>query len=236
LLVLEGGKTVGKPAFDLDLAAAAMALKREIGFAGGHRNRFEKIGRHSYETALALGLKPEHKFLDFGAGALRLGYWFVRYLEPGNYHAIEPSEKMMEGGKKILFGPDILRDKSPTFYVSDKCDMTTLGVPFDFVIARSILTHTHPGMLHLILDEFSKCASPRGIFLASYWASNGEHAYRKVGDVGDDMSRDDAAWGGTIKFSLAYLQAAAAEHGLTAEDFGILPPENDQVWAVFRKG
>jgi len=147
-------------------------------------NRFEKIGRHSFDTALALGLAPGHKFLDFGAGALRLGYWFVRYLDSGNYYAMEPSAERIEGGKTHLFGADILREKAPTFYVSDKCDMTTLGVPFDFVIARSILTHTHPGMLHLILDEFSRSSAPDGVMLASYWALDGEHAYRQIGEIG----------------------------------------------------
>ena len=225
---------MNKPVFELDLIAAARAIRHECGFTGGLVTSFEKVGRHSFETALALGLQPNHKFLDFGAGALRLGYWFVRYLEPGNYYAMDPSEKRMEGGKKHLFGPDILRDKSPTFCVSDKCDMTAFNVPFDFVIARSILSHTHPGMLHLILDEFSKCTAPNGVMLASYWALTGEHAYRKRGKAGDEMSADDMAWGGTVKFSLGYLKAAALAHGLTAEDFGVLAPLNDQVWAVFR--
>lgn len=217
--------------FELDLGAAARALKNDIGFTGGHLNSFERIGRHSFETARAAGLSPDHKFLDFGAGALRLGYWFVRFLNAGNYYAIEPSAERMEGGKRHLFGPDILRDKAPTFYVSDKCDMSTFGVPFDFVIARSILTHTHPGMLHLILEEFAKCAAPSGIMLASYWALDGDRA---AGVSGDDMPREVMAFGGTVKYSSAYLKSAAQEHGLGAEDFPVSQPLNHQIWMVFR--
>lgn len=217
---------------ELDLAEASRALKRDIGFTGGYLGNFEAIGRHSFETAQAVGLKPTHKFLDFGAGALRLGYWFVRYLDAGNYYAIERRRDRLEGGKRHMFGPDILREKFPTFYVSDKCDMTRLGVPFDFVIARSILSHTHPGMLRLILDEFSKCTAPNGVFLASYWDL--DRMKRKVGESGDDMPRDDTAFGGTVKFSLPYLKDGASEYGLVAEAFPTTEIFNRQVWVTFR--
>jgi hypothetical protein len=223
-----------KIVFEMDLAAAARAIKKDVGFTGGHINRFEKIGRHTFDTALALGLASGHKLLDFGAGALRLGYWFVRFLDAGNYYAIEPCAERLEGGKTHLLGPDILREKAPTFHVSDKCDMTAFGVPFDFVIARSILTHTHPGMLHQILEEFSRCAAPHGIMLASYWALDGEYAYKKFGETGDKLSRDDSGFGGTIKYSLAYLKAAALEYGLGAEDFVVSAPLNQQIWVTFR--
>lgn len=87
-----------------DLTAAAKAMKKEIGWTGGPIQLFEKVGRDSFDTALALGLSPHHKFLDFGAGMLRLGYWFVRYLDSGNYYAIEPRAEAMEAGKKHLLG------------------------------------------------------------------------------------------------------------------------------------
>lgn len=111
--------------------------------------------------------------------------------------------------------------------------MTSLGVPFDFVIARSILTHTKPGMLHKMLDEFSKCASPNGIMLASYWALDGENACTLDGHIGDQLPRE-AGFLGVVKFSYDYLQSAAREHGLIAENFSVSPPLNQQIWVTFR--
>lgn len=220
---------------DMDLAAAARAIKKDVHFCGGPIDLFEKIGRDAFDTALALGLASDQKLLDFGAGTLRLGYWFVRFLDTGNYYAIEPHAERLEAGKVHLFGPAILQDKAPTFYASDKCDMTAFGVPFNFVVARSVLSHAYPGMLHRMLEEFSRCAAPHGVMLASYWVLSGEHATRKPGTAGDKLPRDDASFGGTIKYSLAYLKAAALEHGLSAENVVRAPLLNQQVWAVFRR-
>lgn len=219
---------------NFDFIAAARAIENEAGFTGGPPHLFERVGRDSFDTAVALGLLPDHKFLDFGAGTLRLGYWFVRYLDAGNYYAIEPLAARLEAGKKHLMGPDVLRDKAPRFHVSNRCDMTFFGVPFDFVIARSILTHTKPGMLHKMLDEFSKCASPDGVMLASYWALDGEKACTLDGHIGDTLNRDAFGFLGIVKFSLGYLQSAAREHGLVAEDFANSPPLNQQIWVIFR--
>jgi len=218
----------------IDLAVAAKALEKEVGWTGGPLHLFEKVGRDAFDTALASGLLPHHKLLDFGAGMLRLGYWFVRFLDTGNYYAIEPRATALDAGKRHLFGPDILRDKTPKFYVSNECDMTTFGVPFDFVVARSILTHAKPGMLHRILDEFSKCAAPGGIMLASYWAHGGENACTLDGHIGDQLGRKEWGFVGVIKYSLGYLEAAALEHGLTVEEFVLSPPLNQQIWLRFR--
>lgn len=218
-----------------DFIAATQAIEKEVGFSGGPSLLFEKVGRDSLDTAVALGLSPHHKFLDFGAGTLRLGYWFVRYLDSGNYYAMERMAPRMEAGKRHLLGPDILRDKAPHFYVTAKCDMTTFDVPFDFVIARSILTHTKPGMLHKMLDEFSKCASSDAIMLASYWALDGEKASTLGGQIGDRMGYADFGFLPAVKFSLGYLQSAAREHGLVAENFAISPPLNQQLWITFRR-
>jgi hypothetical protein len=216
----------------VDFNAAANAIKREPGGRlGGPGKVFEQVGRDTFITALSHGLLPDHTVLDFGAGCLRLGYWFVRFLDARNYYAIEPNVPMLEAGKKHLFGPDILRDKSPHFYVSDKCDMTAFRVPFDFVIARSILSHASGAMLHKIFEEFAKCAAPAGIMLASYFAANGDKASTKSGECGDEMPRDKWGWSTVVKFTLGYLQSAAREYGLSVQE--VMPDSpslNEQIW------
>jgi hypothetical protein len=132
----------------MDLIDAARRIVEESGtYTGGPIQYFEQAGRNTFVTALRNGLLPDHKLLDFGAGCLRLGYWFMRFLEPGNYYAMEPVKKMVDAGLNNLFDKSLLEYKKPTVRISDKCDMSAFGTDFDFVIARSILTHTTPGKL-----------------------------------------------------------------------------------------
>ena len=216
----------------MDLSEVAKTIELESGrYTGGPIQVFEKVGRDTFVTLVKDGLLPHHKVLDFGAGCLRLGYWFVRFLDSGNYYAIEPAFAMLEAGKKHLFGPGILRDKNPHFLVSDKCDMSTFGIRFNYVVARSILTHAHPAMLHKIFEEFAKCAAPEAAMLVSYWAASGEKAYLADGLIGDDLGRD--RWGFTrvVKYSLDYLQRAAGEYGLVAEEVMLDSPRiSEQIW------
>jgi len=73
-------------------------------------------------------------------------------------------------------------------------------------------------MLHKILSEYASCAVPGGAMLASYWAADGPKAYPVEGPVGDEMARDDWGFIKVVKFSFAYLESAAAEHGLVIEE------------------
>ena len=216
----------------MNLAEVAAQIERESGrYTGGPLHVFEKVGRDTFVTLLRHGLLPHHKLLDLGAGCLRLGYWFVRFLDSGNYYAIEPVVPMLEAGKKYLFGPDIIREKNPHFHVSTQCDMTFFGVSFDYVVARSILTHTKPAMVHKILSEFARCAAPGGAFLASYWAAESERAYSVPGPTGDAMDRNEWGFIKVVKFSLGYLQRAAAEYGLEVEEVMLDTPRiGQQIW------
>jgi len=116
----------------MNLAEAAKQITKESGhYTGGAIQLFERVGRDSFVTLIQHGLLPQHTLLDFGAGCLRLGYWFVRFLDMGKYYAIEPSAAMLDAGKKYLLGAEVLTYKSPDFLVSAKCDMTNFGVPFN---------------------------------------------------------------------------------------------------------
>jgi SAM-dependent methyltransferase len=214
-----------------NLQAVAKIIEAESGtYTGGPIQLFERVGRHTFVTALQRGLLPHHNLLDFGAGCLRLGYWFVRFLDPGRYYAIEPVAKMTDAGRKHLFDPALWEAKRPTIYTSAKCDMSHFGVPFDFVIARSILTHTTPAMLAKVLDEFALAAAPGGQFLASYWPVEASHE----GPTGDDLPADDWRFISVVKYSLAYLRDRAGERGFKVEE---LPGEiiSEQVWLRFTK-
>lgn len=208
-------------------------------YSGGPLRDFECVGRDGFVHLLMQGLLPHHKVLDFGCGSLRLAYWLIRFLDPDRYFGIEPEEKCVVAGLRFAVGDELARQKRPKFMFIDNCDMTAFEETFNYVIARSILTHTAPGMLALILKKFAAAATPDGVFLASYWRRDGDYLIKappgQVVETGDDLPEDDGRFVEFIKFSFPYMQQAAAEAGLVAEELLDLRPVNEQVWLKFTK-
>jgi len=231
-------------------------------YSGGNVRDFEKVGRQTFQTLLADGLMPSHRLLDFGCGSLRNGYWLIRFLDSGNYYGIEPVEKGVRAGLKHLIGPELEAFKEPSFLFSSDNDIGAFGVPFDYVVARSILSHTCPGMLHKMLESFAR-SSPEGTLFASYWRLDMPAPIRwwqrrrrydpavtryknmavntsrlKANEtyaVGDDLPDDDMRFIQIITYSLSRIQSIAAQHGLSAEEDWTFHPINQQIWLKFKK-
>lgn len=231
-------------------------------YSGGNVRDFEKVGRHTFQTLLANGLEPSHRVLDFGCGSLRNGYWLMRFLDSGNYYGIEPVEKGVRAGLKHLIGPELETFKQPTFLFNRDNDIGAFGVPFDFVVARSILSHTCPGMLHQMLKTFAD-SSPDGTLFASYWRHDLPSPLRwwqrrsrhnpeitrysnmavntsrlkeqEIYAVGDELPDDDMRFIQIITYSLARIQKIAALYGLSAEEDWTFTPINQQIWLKFKK-
>jgi hypothetical protein len=246
-----------------DLVELGQRVAKETShYAGGPQRDFEIVGRHTFQTLLAGGLRPSHRLLDFGCGSLRNGYWLMRFLDTGNYYGIEPVEKGVRAGLKHLIGPELEAFKKPTFRFATDNDISAFGVPFDYVVARSILSHTCPGMLHQMLKTFAS-SSPNGVLYGSYWrhdlpgtipwwrawqrrrpdvlryADMKVHPERlkenQVYAVGDDLPDDDMRFIEIITYSLGRIRAIAAQYGLTAEEDWTFKPINKQIWLKFRK-
>jgi cyclopropane fatty-acyl-phospholipid synthase-like methyltransferase len=215
------------------LSTIADRINEETNFTGGPIELFETVGRDTFVTLLQNGLLPEHRLLDFGCGALRLAYWFIRFLDAGNYYGIEPVRKMVEAGKKHAIGEELLAQKRPRFAFVDTCDMGTFNQTFDFVVARSLLTHMTPGMVHETLASFNEWSTPNAAFLASYCPSEGPYAVDQKGEIGDYLADDDWRFIGVAKYSLPYMERAAERAGLRVQEFLRSKPINGQTWLKF---
>ena len=208
-------------------------------YSGGPLRDFECVGRDAFIHLLLHGLLPHHRLLDFGCGSLRLGYWLIRFLDPNCYFGIDPIPKGVDAGLKYAVGDELAAIKRPKFEFIGNCDMTAFGQTFDYVVARSILTHTTPGMLHLILKQFAAVTST-GVFLASYWRTDGEYVIdtshvegKYETAIGDDLPDDDHRFIAFVKFSWPYIQAAAERASLNVEELNDLEPINQQIWLKF---
>lgn len=211
-------------------------------YTGGPVQSFEEVGRDALITLLRHGLQPSHKLLDFGCGSLRLGYWLIRFLDSGCYFGIEPVKKGVDAGLKHAIGDEIAQAKRPQFRFAADNDMTAFGQSFDYVIARSILTHTAPGMLATILASFAESAARGGQFLASYYRTDGDVVFNtsragpgKVACRGDDLPSDDMRFIWCVKYSFEYMQRAAASAGLKVSEYREFDPINFQLWLRFER-
>jgi SAM-dependent methyltransferase len=140
----------------------------ETTFLGGPPADFERVGRLGFEVLLREGLLPSSRVLDVGCGALRVGYWLMRFLDSGCYFGIEPNREMLRVGLEELLEPEVVQRAEAHFSHNDDFDFSVFGERFDFVFARSIWTHASKPQIHAMLASFAATSAPGGVFLASY--------------------------------------------------------------------
>jgi SAM-dependent methyltransferase len=138
-------------------------------FLGGPAWDFERVGRAGFEVLLREGLAPSSRVLDVGCGALRLGYWLLRFLDPGCYFGIEPQQDMLRVGLEELVEPDVVERAGAHFAANDDFDFSVFGEAFDFAVARSIWTHASKPQISAMLASFAATSARGGVFLASYY-------------------------------------------------------------------
>jgi SAM-dependent methyltransferase len=211
----------------------AEQLLAEVNFTGGPTAQFEAVGRETLVALLECGILPHHNLLDFGCGALRLGWWLIRFMDEGRYFGIEPNTKWLDAGKQITVGEELLNRKKPRFNNNAEHRLDVFDVKFDAAVARSVLTHLNPGAMRILFQQFAQNCSPNGFFLVSYW----EHGTHKGKNtlVGESLANDKPHQGGmdtTFKFKT--IQQIAAEAGLEATLLD-REPLNIQPWVVLKK-
>jgi SAM-dependent methyltransferase len=142
-------------------------------FLGGPKGDFERVGRLCFEVLLKEGLRPSSRVLDVGCGALRAGYWLMRFLDTECYFGIEPNRDMLEVGLEQIVQPEVVARAGAHFAHNDDFDFSVFDEQFDFVLARSIWTHTSKAQIRAMLGSFAATAAPGGALLASYHPASG---------------------------------------------------------------
>lgn len=217
------------------MAELARRVVQDAPFSGGPLDHFERVGRDTFITLLENGLLPWHRVLDVGCGALRNGFWLVRFLDHGCYFGIEPWKKMLDTGIRQVLGEALLRDKEPSFSNDTRCNFESFGVRFDRVFARSVITHGGPGMVRELLRQFAAHGTEDGVMLLSFWPPS----YEPEGDVvyephqaaaGDDLPLDDWRFIPVMTYRVDTLERWAHEFGLVATEQRERPTINQQIW------
>jgi len=192
------------------------------GFTGGPVERFGEVGQQTLKALKRAGLSRYSYVLDVGCGALRLGYWLIRYLQPDRYCGLEPVPKYVEAGLQHAIGPELAAIKRPRFDHNSQFDFSSFGVKFDFVVARSIFSHASPEMIGRVLDSFRDNSSDDATLLVSYNRLLSTERGKRIVDV---KKHGEWSW---RRYGKPYLQDLAKERGLRAGHFG--KPFSGQVW------
>jgi hypothetical protein len=184
-------------------------------FLGGRRKHFENAGRKLLMTLLNEGLLPGSQVLDIGCGCLRGGYWLIHFLDSGGYCGIEPNVQMLEAGRRIVLEPGLETAKQPSFDNNSVFDLGVFDRKFDFVVARSIWTHTSKVQIESMLDGFVETASEGATFIASFKSpSLFRRDYRGARWIG--LSHDPESAEGAVRHSMYWVRKQCKKRALVA--------------------
>lgn len=218
---------------DSQLSAIAESIAAEAPYPGGPKRDFERVGRDALILLLEHGLRPDHYVLDFGCGPLRLGYWLIRLVDPGHYFGIEPVSTMLQPGLRHAVSEDILAFKKPTFSDTRLCEFTVFDAKFDFIVARSIMTHSTPGMLRKVLQSFRDHTDHGSQLFASYWRK-GDPFPALAAEDGDALAEGDWRFISHVLYSFRRITEFATEFGLKVQECQ-RAPINRQIWLRFTR-
>jgi SAM-dependent methyltransferase len=134
----------------------------------GPPRQYDFMGATQFRLLCSLGLRDDHRVLDFGCGSLRAGRLLIPYLLPGGYFAIEPNQWLVEEAIEKQLGTDMIRLKRPTFSHSEEFTATVFEVNFDFIVAQSIFSHAGPSLVARALKSFADRLKPKGVCLVTF--------------------------------------------------------------------
>lgn len=142
--------------------------------AGRHREaiggEWEAHGAHQVEFLKSVGLRPGHRFLDIGCGALRLGSRLAAYLEPGNYYGTDLNEPLIDVGYRKEIARAGLADRLPRANLVQDANFSFAGVPrdFDFAFAQSVFSHLPLNDLMLCLASLKAKGICREFYFTAF--------------------------------------------------------------------
>ena len=214
----------------MSFSEAVQDLANKGVFSGGPNHLFESAGRLQFATLIREGLWPDSKLLDIGCGALRAGYWLVRFLDANCYYGIEPAKEMLELGINHFLTPELMRQKCPHFDTNDRFDFSVFQNKFDVFLARSIWSHASKPQIRTMLKSFVETANPRAFFLTSYLPAKWYRRYQRDYQGSDWVGRShNRVQPGEIRHSFRWIKSECETLNLTVHPLSDRP-FNGQFW------
>jgi SAM-dependent methyltransferase len=134
----------------------------------GPPTQYDFMGATQFRLLCTLGLRANHRVLDFGCGSLRAGRLLISYLDRGCYHGIEPNRWLIDESVEKQIGRDVLKLKQPRFYHNENFDTSVFASEFDFIVAQSIFSHTGRDLVMTGLENFRRVLASDGIIAVTF--------------------------------------------------------------------
>lgn len=113
-----------------------------------------------------LGLQPQHRLLDIGCGAMRLGLIAAGYLDNGNYYGIDAFAPYLELAPRLA--EKVGLRKTFNLLLSRDFEFERFGTTFDFANAQSVFTHLSAAQCDACMTALRPVMRPGGVFLFTY--------------------------------------------------------------------
>lgn len=129
---------------------------------------YDFMGATQFRLLCTLGLRANHRLLDFGCGSLRAGRFFITYLDPECYYGLEPNQWLIEDAIKNQIGRDLILIKKPKFDYNENFSISQFSTKFDFILAQSIFSHSSADIVDVCLRHFRESLTDDGIIAATF--------------------------------------------------------------------
>jgi len=178
---------------------------------------WDRYGMMQVRFMRRYGLRPTHKLLELGCGALRAGAQFIRFLEPGNYYGYDKEQSLIDAGVKHELPRVGVQEKNPHFFTPETVHDLE-GVQVDYVWSVAVFIHAEPEAVREFLAMAARHLVEDGSLYATFHPSgNGKINHGRPLDK-HNAFRQREFW--SIEYPQAMLEEWAASSGLEANYIG----------------
>lgn len=151
---------------------------------------FHSHARTHFKYLQEQGLKPHHKFLDVGCGALRTGSQVIPYLHKKHYFGLDRMPELLEYGLNEILETQVVFDKQPVLSINDKFDFSFVNTKVDFVWCQSLMSHLDEKDIKLCLNNIKAVCHENTSIYFTYFQMTG----LERGDTGNSHSKVDISY------------------------------------------
>jgi cyclopropane fatty-acyl-phospholipid synthase-like methyltransferase len=182
----------------------------------------------------ARGLKPYHRLVDIGCGALRGGIPIARYLDVGHYYGLDINASLIEAGRREL-AEEGLEGRDVNLIVDGRFDLGAFRTTFDWAIAISLFTHLPMNNIVRCLVETRKVLAPHATLFATYFEAPAPAFLDPLTHTpGDMVTHYDVD---PYHYAFEEFRMMAAIAGLRVEHIGPWGhPRDQRMLAFYREG
>lgn len=178
----------------------------------------KESGLAQLEILKQAGLKPSHKLIEFGAGALNGSLNIFEYLNAAHYVGVDPNSWLRNLRTAKSFR--VIRSrflKKPRFLANDTFQGPAGEFDFDFVFSHSVLSNTCRSQLSTFFYNSSALLKSGGVVVSS-WRDVEPNAYGSLGSPNGEESMEDAwLYPGVTYFSKKTVRELAINNGFQIE-------------------